>query len=259
MEKNELGFPLEYSDLSEYYDPISGKEIHAIETKNRLIESILKKYHVSTVLDLTCGTGSQVLWLAKHGYIVTGSDLSPHLLKIAKRKALKEKVDVNLIKGDMRTIKAGTFDAVITIFNAIGHLTKSDFEKAIENIYNNLKTGGLYVFDIFNLQAMTDKAVSELAMDIEKTVNDAKIHNIQYSKIDRKSGHLTSYDQFIIQKGSEKPKTLKGEFTLQLYKAKELREMLKRNGFKTLDQCGIDGSKFSEDETLNILTVAIKE
>jgi SAM-dependent methyltransferase len=48
------------------------------------------------------------------------------------------------------------FDAVITIFNAVGHLTKSGFEKAIRNIHRNLNAGGIYVFDILNLEAMTD-------------------------------------------------------------------------------------------------------
>jgi hypothetical protein len=34
--------------------------------------------------------------------------------------------------------------------------------------------------------------------------------------------------------------------------------MLLRNGFKTLDQYGIDGSEFSHKQTNNILTVAKK-
>lgn len=49
----------------------------------------------------------------------------------------------------MRDIKVGSFDAVITIFNAVGYLTKKGFEKAMRNIYNNLNNNGLYVFDIF--------------------------------------------------------------------------------------------------------------
>lgn len=255
MGNNRLGLPLEYTKLPEYYDALSQGHDDA---KNRLIEEILRKYKVKSVLDLTCGTGAQVFWLAKHGYKVTGADISPALLKIAKDKAKIEKIAVKLIEGDMRTIKVGTFDAVITIFNAVGHLTKAGFVKAMRNINWNLREGGLYIFDILNLEAMTDKAVDNLAMDLRKTVNGTEIRNVQHSKLDRATGRLTSYDQFSIHEGLNKPKTFKGKFTLQIYSAKELREMLSKNGFKTLGQYGIDGTKFIEKKTENILTIAQK-
>src|SRR4029077_6163486 len=89
--KSTLGLPLEYSKLSAYYDALSqGND----NSKNQVIERILKKHKVKTVLDLTCGTGAQVFWLAKRGYKVTGSDFSPALLEIARDKAQKEKIDV---------------------------------------------------------------------------------------------------------------------------------------------------------------------
>ena len=53
--------------------------------------------------------------------------------------------------------QVGQFDAVITIFNAVGHLTKQDFKKAIQNIYTNLNDRGLYVFDIYNLNYLLYK------------------------------------------------------------------------------------------------------
>ena len=80
MGQSKLGLPLEYSKLHEYYDVLCAS---ASDPKNRLIEKILRKHKVKTVLDLTCGTGSQVFWLAKHGYKVTGADFSPALLKLS--------------------------------------------------------------------------------------------------------------------------------------------------------------------------------
>lgn len=88
-------------------------------TTNSSIEKILKKHKIKTVLDLTCGTGSQVFYLAKRGYQVTGSDISRGMLKIAKQKMSKEKMNVKLLRGDMRTIKVGRFDAALTIFNSL--------------------------------------------------------------------------------------------------------------------------------------------
>jgi ubiquinone/menaquinone biosynthesis C-methylase UbiE len=226
---------------------------------NHTIENILKKHKVKTILDLTCGTGSQVFWLAKRGYEVVGSDFNVNMLNIAKDKARKEKLRVKLLKGDMRTIKVGQFDAVITIFNAVGHLTNGDFEKAMRNIHDNLKDGGLYIFDIYNLSyLMEDNHITDLTIDWQKVVDTTKIRVIQYSTID-KDGILASYTIEYAQKDSDKPKVSKSRQTLQVYTAKQLKEMLQRNGFKVVGQRGIDGSTFNQRTTDRILTIAKKQ
>ena len=225
---------------------------------NEAVEKILKKYKVKTVLDLTCGTGSQVFWLTNRGYQVIGSDISPGMLKIAQRKAKAEKIKTPFLLGDMRTIKVGKFDAAITIFNAIGHLTKAGFAKAMRNIYANLNDGGIYVFDIFNLNCITnDDYITKLTLDRVTTTGDTKVREIQYSIIDHR-GILVSYTTFYEQRGSEKPKASKNVITLQLYTVEELSEMLERNGFKVLGYSGIDGSRFSETATERVLMVARK-
>ena len=199
-----------------------------------------------------------MFWLAKRGYQVIGCDINSNMLKIAKNKAGQEKSDIKFLKGDMRTIKVGKFDAVVTIFNAIGHLTKSDFEKAIQNIRENLKEGGLYVFDIFNLDyLMTGDNITRLTIDWQEIIGNTKARTIQYSTID-KDGVLASYTTLLEQKESHKPKISKSTQTLQIYTAKQLEEMLHKNGFKILNQCGIDGSKFSNYETDRIVTIANK-
>ncbi len=245
-----------YNKEAEHYDTFNEKNSELI---NQVIEKTLKKYRVKTVLDFTCGTGSQVFWLAKRGYEVIGSDINLNMLKIARGKARKEKLDVKLRKGDMRTIKVGKFDAVITIFNAVGHLTKLDFEKAMQNVHENLNDGGLYVFDIFNLSyLMKDNNITNLTIDWQKITGNTKVREIQYSTIDQ-DGILASYTISYVQKDSNKPKMSRSEQTLQVYTAKQLKEMLQRNGFKVLRQCGIDGLKFVESKTERIITIAKKQ
>lgn len=256
MSKVKLGLPLEYKKLPEYFD--AHNICDDTDSKNSVIENLLRSHKVKTVLDLTCGTGSQVFFLAKRGYHVTGADFSPALLEIARERASNEKIDVKFIDGDMRTLKVGHFDAVITIFNAVGHLTKAGFEKALKNIHRNLKDGGLYVFDILNLEAMTDNVVADLAMHTHKKIGETQIHALQCSSIDINKGLLTSYDSCMIQKNANNPQRFNHKFSLQIYTAKELREMLARNGFETIRQSGMDGSEFVDDKTLNILNVARK-
>ncbi len=244
--------PAHYNKDAEHYDAFNEKNSELI---NRTIENILKKHRVKTVLDLTCGTGSQVFWLAKRGFDVTGCDINAPMLKIARSKAVK---GIKFLQGDMRTLKVGEFDAVITIFNAVGHLTKRDFEKAMRNIHSNLKDGGIYIFDIFNLSyLLKNNRITDLTIDWQKMTGDTRVREIQYSTIDE-DGILASYTTSYVQKSANKPKVSKSAQTLQTYTAKQLKEMLHRTGFKVLSQSGIDGSKLVETQSERILTTTKK-
>lgn len=255
--EHKLGLPLEYQQMPEYFDAHNISK--DTEAKNAFIEKLLKEQKVKTVLDMTCGTGSQVFYLSERGYEVVGSDFSPALLDKARSKAKEKNRHITFIDGDMRTVKIGKFDAVITIFNAIGHLTKADFEKALQNIHVNLKDSGIYIFDIFNLQAITDQVIDAFKMDIETVVNDVKIRNIQHSEIDREHGLLISHDRYIILRKNGEPEIHTNTFSLQIYTTAELQAMLERNGFKVIGQYDMHGNKFVAEKSLNILTVAKKK
>jgi ubiquinone/menaquinone biosynthesis C-methylase UbiE len=247
--------PTHYDEDASSYDAINEENSLTI---NRVLLNILKKHDVKTVLDLTCGTGSQVFFLTKHGYNVTGSDISLSMLNIAREKARNEQLDVKLIEGDLRSLYVNQFDAVITIFNAIGHLTNGDFEQAIQNIYLNLKVGGLYIFDIFNLEYLLhEDNITKLTIDWLKTYDGKKIRKIQYSTID-KEGILASFTSSITEIDNEKPKALQNEQTLQIYSASQIEEMLKRCGFHVLKQMDANGLKFIGNKSERILTVARK-
>lgn len=252
-----LGLPLEYNKLSEFFDAWNVND--DTEDKNAVIENILKGQGIKSVLDMTCGTGSQVFFLKKLGYDVVGTDLSKKLIKLAKNKTKVKDEEIEFVAGDIRKIKLNrTFDAIITIFNAIGHLTKNEFEKAIQNIHNHLNPGGIYVFDIFNLDAMTDEVVKNFACYVHKSVGEYQMLATQCSTIDREKGLLTSYDINMIQKNTEKPKILRNNFSLQIYNAESIKEILNKNGFDVVAHYDMDGNPFIKDESLSILTIAKK-
>jgi len=251
-----LGLPFEYQKSPEYFNAINTN----LNTNriNSLIADVLRKYEVKTVLDLTCGTGSQVFHLMKLGFECTGADFSPDLLKQARIRAKLSGQDISFIDGDMRTLKQGKFDAVITIFNAIGHLTIPDFSKAVRNISDNLKYGGIYVFDILNLAAMNDEKIPDLAYQIHKNFDQSQILASQCSSLEKESGRLMSYNSVMIQKNGDKPTRFVNDFILQLYTAKALEEILIANGFEILNQFDLSGEEFIESKSESMLTIARK-
>lgn len=254
-----LGLPLFYQEYPEYFDTPS--DLYYTSKKNIAIEKLLKKHKVKTVLDMTCGTGAQVFHLAKQGYNIIGSDFSPGLIKIAREKANKENLDIQFINGDMRTLQLHNFDAVITIDNAIGHLTKNDFITAIKNIYKNLTTTGIYIFDILNLAAMTHEVIesdNKRMTDSRVTHDGTVICNTRQSVLNKKNGRLISKNNFVITT-KEKTFNIKNECALQIYTMKELRDMLSHNGFEVVEQHKVDAYTFEKSKSgYSIVTVAKK-
>jgi ubiquinone/menaquinone biosynthesis C-methylase UbiE len=246
-----------YNSRAEVYDQFNEE---ALKSLNGLVEAILKRYSIQTVLDMTCGTGSQVFWLVKAGFDLVGSDISRKMLAIARQKAKNERVKVRFLQGDCRTIEAGTFDALITMFNSIGHLTKQDFELTLQNIHKQLKPGGLYIFDIFNLDYLLhEKNISRLTIDWITTMNNKQVREIQFSTI-TKEGVLASYSTYVEQEADSNQILISKAYqnTLQIYSAEELKKLLEKNDFILLEHTSVDGTVFIKEQTERILLVAQK-
>lgn len=57
-------------------------------------------------LDLGCGTGTDTIYLASHGWQVTGVDLVPRALAIAERRAKTAGVSARFVAGDVTQLPA---------------------------------------------------------------------------------------------------------------------------------------------------------
>ncbi len=117
------------------------------------------------ILDVGCGTGTATLLLAKQGYEMTGMDLSDSMLKRLKKKAKKEKIKINIVRGDMRDIpeKIGKFDAVISMFDTINYnLTDAELKSTFKSVYKVLSKKGIFIFDvntIYCLETVWDNGI----------------------------------------------------------------------------------------------------
>ncbi len=242
-----------YATQAEYYDILEGNT--SVKNFNSILDKLLKKNNVKSILDMTCGTGAQAIYLDEQRYNVTASDFSKEMIAIAQKKYPKLKFN----QGDIRYVKYGKFDSVISIFNAIGHLSKSDFGKAIQNIADNLKTGGIYIFDIFNLDFMKHGFIKEEFIDTLKEVDGTKFVRFNKNKFNPKEGIIHMNQKTYIQKGLSKPKIFRESWDMQIYSSSQLKEILEKNGFEVVEFLNLDGTKFDKNNSLFILTIARKK
>jgi SAM-dependent methyltransferase len=101
------------------------------------------------VLDLACGHGRHSLELARRGYRVTGVDLSPRSLELAREAAAAEGIEVRFVHSDMRELAfEAEFEAAINLFSSFGYLESDDEDRAVlERVARALRTGGGFLIE----------------------------------------------------------------------------------------------------------------
>ncbi len=89
------------------------------------------------VLDIGCGSGRDLLWLAEKGFHPTGFEASPGLAALARQNA-----NCPVIEGDFETYDFSTHQAdAILMSGALVHLPHTQMEAALKNILQALKAG----------------------------------------------------------------------------------------------------------------------
>ena len=93
------------------------------------------------ILDLACGFGRHANRLAALGHTVTGIDLTPGFLEIARQDAEKRNVEVKYQQGDMRGITFDDkFDRVMLLFTSFGYFTDEENLQVLINAQQCLET-----------------------------------------------------------------------------------------------------------------------
>jgi 2-polyprenyl-3-methyl-5-hydroxy-6-metoxy-1,4-benzoquinol methylase len=85
------------------------------EPQSALAELVAAGWCTGNVLDIGCGTGELALALAARGHTVTGVDLAPHAIELARRKAAERGLDVDLHVADATEFDdhGSSFDTVL--------------------------------------------------------------------------------------------------------------------------------------------------
>ncbi len=155
------------------YDLISG---HGVPGDVEYFSKLAKR--AKNVLELACGTGRVTLPMLKTGARVTGLDLVPAMLGVAREKAarLDPKLQKRLVleAGDMRGFELDEkFPLIVIPFRAFQHLLEVKDQRAcLECCREHLTRQGRLVIDIFdpNLRIIANHMQPGLPGPVIKTV-----------------------------------------------------------------------------------------
>ena len=222
------------ADAAEVYDDFELSDGWVLPVNGFVSEALRRIGSVRDVLDMTCGTGAQAIALAAAGFKVTASDLSAPMLHVAKRKIASAGLKVDLHQADMRDVSLGSFDAIVSMYNAIGHLSPEDFSKTCINAASNLRPGGVYIFDIFDRGKMHLLPKEEI-LDLALGVRGTRRARFTVTRFDEALGLLRVDQRTYSQSDVEPIRVMRHEFTLQTYHRGDLVRIALDAGFIDLE------------------------
>jgi SAM-dependent methyltransferase len=90
------------------------------------------------VLDVGCGAGSNVLWLARSGYQAYGVDLAPGAIRAARARAAEAGLAIDVRPGDALALPFGDagFDALVDhgCFHTLPLERRADYAREVDRV-----------------------------------------------------------------------------------------------------------------------------
>ncbi len=226
----------QYSVISRYYELLnSGVDYEAFAD---FLTKIIKDKGIDKtelVLDLACGTGKLTRLLADRGYDMTGVDLSPDMLMVAREEELSDPRGILYLCQDMREFELyGTVDACVCCLDSINYLLKSaDVQRCFDLVHNYLVPEGIFIFDVNTPYRFTEEyARHDYVMEEEGVLLAwQNYYNEKNKTCDFVLSLFCENDDGSYERYDEEQRE-------KMYSMNTLKRMLTRSGFEILDIYG---------------------
>jgi SAM-dependent methyltransferase len=201
------------------------------------------------ILDLPCGQGRHAIELARRGYDVTGMDLSPYLLEVARSRASEAGLNVRWLLGDMRHPLPGeTFGLILNLFTSFGYFAdEADDRLTVRAAASMLAPGGRFLLEVINGERIIAKfeerewfTVGQTAVMERRTLDAAARRMVVERTVSSNKGREVNLH------------------ALRLYGGGELLAMLSEEGFAHVELFGDWNREPLTPDSLRVLAVATK-
>lgn len=193
----------------------------------------------SSVLDAGCGPGRISVELAAKDLDVTGVDIIQSELDAAKDSADAEGVKLDLVNCDLRSFKSQKkFDCAINLYTSFGYCDtiEEDFQ-ILKNIADCLRDDGFFILEC------TSRETAILYFTDGEWFERSGLTVLTQFSVEGAWEGLRSKWTIINREGQR----IEHEFVQRLYSAIELKRMMMRAGFKSVEIYGnYDFSPYNE-------------
>jgi len=173
---------------------------------NRFLADEVAQLPAGRALDVACGEGRNAVWLAEHGWEVTGVDFSEVGLAKAAKLAGERGVSVEWVLGDVREdlLPSETFDLVAVLYL---HLPAAERHQVLARAASALAPGGLVLVVGHDLTNLTegyggpqDPAILFTPDDVAADLSQLRIERAQrvHRPVSSPEGEVVAIDALIL-------------------------------------------------------------
>lgn len=140
-----------------------------------LIEQI-QQMPVGHALDMGCGTGTNVIMLAEHGWKVTGVDFAWRAIRLAHQKAHLAGVSADFRVEDVTRLTSldGPFELIVDI-GCFHNLPSVGHSAYLFNVERLLAPGGIYLLYVFFRDENKDSGPGVVEADLQRVAERLKL------------------------------------------------------------------------------------
>jgi len=243
--KNVMEF---YDELSSDYHLIFGDWNSSIKKQAQLLDCVIKekaKTQSISLLDCSCGIGTQAIGLAQMGYKVHATDLSPKAIERAKIEAESRNVSMTFGVADFKELEKqveGTFDVIISCDNSLPHLLKNDdLYLTSKNIFTKLNSKGLFVGSIRDY----DKILESKPVSNSPVVkDDDNERTISFQVWDWEDNNIYTINHFTLKGSNDEFDTSLRTTKYKAYRRYEITEIFEKSGFEKIEWLMPEDTKY---------------
>ena len=234
------------------YVKTDGDVVENDENTRREVDFIVTAAAVqphSAILDLCCGQGRHCLELARRGFKnVTGVDRSRYLVRLARKRAQAESLQVTFKEGDARNprLPDSSFDCVAIMGNSFGYFAdRQDDERVLSKVARMLRPSGQLVLDITDGAHMHERFEKRSWEWIDEH------HFVCRERSISKEGDRLISREVIVQ---DEIGVIADQFYAErLYTLQSLTQLLERTGFRNIRHHGHVEALSSRDQDLGMM------
>ncbi len=218
-----------YSELASIYDYVM-RHVNYGRWAAYLCKLFKKaEGEVSQILDIACGTGSLLAKLANIGFRVTGFDMSPAMVRMAKAKVLNCDQPVPLWCGSMMDFGVQSkFDSIICTYDSINYCLKQEaYEATLLHSAQAVRPGGLFIFDV-----CTQKNSRMHFKNYYENDGNGEYDYIRQSFYS--PGHNIQTNEFIITRNSGAQTSFKERHQQRIYRISDLLQSIPADLFDVI-------------------------
>lgn len=235
-----------YDMLAEHYHLLYRDWESTLEREGLLLRRWFKDRDITTVLDASCGTGTQAIALAQIGYRVLAADSSAGMIEQARLNAATYDVSerISFLQAGFLDLArmvdtSGDLDAIVTKGDAFSQLiTDDEIEETLHGFFRLLRPGGTILIGMRDYEPL----IQERPRFLPGRIHDPEDHDgrriIVFEVWDWDEGEplTVTVNHFVVQGDDEYYETRRYPIRCRALTADEVQVVLLEAGFVEIER-----------------------